>query len=298
MKEKRSSQENKRQSKFTIWYNSDSGKRTVGAVYSIGAAVVIVGALFKIMHWPMASVLLSVGMLTEAILFTIGVFEKPHKEYEWDRVFSFDGEGQALAGAGSLPGAAKDGGTMAVAGKLNEKELASLSDGIKSLAETAKDLSSLSVAVGSAKKFTEHMEAATGVAAQYAEVQQSLNKVTGNLLASYEALSGDMNTVVDHTKQYADKVDGINKSLASLNAVYEIQLKNLQAQSEAVAMQAENARLLADSTNSVAVENKKVQQLTVEAGEEVKKYKDAAVQLTAQVVELNKVYGNMLNALS
>lgn len=288
MKEKRSSQENKRQSKFTIWYNSDSGKRTVGAVYSIGAAVVIVGALFKLMHWPMAGVLLTIGMFTEAILFTIGVFEKPHKEYEWDRVFSFDGEGQALAGAGSLP----------AAGKLNEKELASLSDGIKSLAETAKDLSSLSVAMGSAKKFTEHMEAATGVAAQYAEVQQSLNKVTGNLLTSYEVLSGDMNTVVAHTKQYADKVDGINKSLASLNAVYEIQLKNLQAQSEAIAAQAENARLLADSTNSVAVENKKVQQLTVEAGEEVKKYKDVAVQLTAQVAELNKVYGNMLNALS
>ncbi len=296
MKKDKTSPKEKKQSKFAIWYNSDSGKRAVGMVYSVGAAVVIVGALFKIMHWPMAGVLLTAGMLTEAILFTIGVFEKPHKEYEWDRVFSFDGEGQALAGAGSMP-AGKEG-TMTATGKLDEKDLASLSEGIKGLAETAKDLSSLSVAMGSAKKFTEHMETATEVAAKYAEVQQSLNNVTGNLLTSYEALNGDMNTVVDHTKQYADKVDGINKSLASLNAVYEIQLKNLQAQSEAIAAQAENARLLADSTNSVAAENKKVQQLTVEAGEEVKKYKESAARLTAQVTELNKVYGNMLNALS
>ena len=296
MKKNKTSKADKGQSKFSIWYNSDAGKRTVGAVYSIGAAVVIVGALFKLMHWPMAGVLLTIGMFTEAILFTIGVFEKPHKEYEWDRVFSFDGEGQALAGAGSMP-AGKEG-TMTATGKLDEKDLASLSEGIKGLAETAKDLSSLSVAMGSAKKFTEHMETATEVAAKYAEVQQSLNNVTGNLLTSYEALNGDMNTVVDHTKQYADKVDGINKSLASLNAVYEIQLKNLQAQSEAIAVQAENARLLADSTNSVAAENKKVQQLTVEAGEEVKKYKESAARLTAQVTELNKVYGNMLNALS
>ena len=296
MKKNKTSKADKGQSKFSIWYNSDAGKRTVGAVYSIGAAVVIVGALFKLMHWPMAGVLLTIGMFTEAILFTIGVFEKPHKEYEWDRVFSFDGEGQALAGAGSMP-VGKEG-TMTATGKLDEKDLASLSEGIKGLAETAKDLSSLSVAMGSAKKFTEHMETATEVAAKYAEVQQSLNNVTGNLLTSYEALNGDMNTVVDHTKQYADKVDGINKSLASLNAVYEIQLKNLQAQSEAIAAQAENARLLADSTNSVAGENKKVQQLTVEAGEEVKKYKESAARLTAQVAELNKVYGNMLNALS
>ena len=105
MKKNKASKANKEQSKFSIWYNSDAGKRTVGAVYSIGAAVVIVGALFKLMHWPMAGVLLTIGMFTEAILFTIGVFEKPHKEYEWDRVFSFDGEGQALAGAGSLPAA-------------------------------------------------------------------------------------------------------------------------------------------------------------------------------------------------
>ena len=185
MKKNKASKANKEQSKFSILYNSDAGKRTVGAVYSIGAAVVIVGALFKLMHWPMAGVLLTIGMFTEAILFTIGVFEKPHKEYEWDRVFSFDGEGQALAGAGSLPAAGKDGGAMAAAGKLNEKELASLSDGIKSLAETAKDLSSLSVAMGSAKKFTEHMEAATGVAAQYAEVQRpqvDVGLVLGNLL--------------------------------------------------------------------------------------------------------------------
>ena len=296
MKKDKTSPKEKKQSKFAIWYNSDSGKRAVGMVYSVGAAVVIVGALFKIMHWPMAGVLLTAGMLTEAILFTIGVFEKPHKEYEWDRVFSFDGEGQALAGAGSMP-AGKEG-TMTATSKLDEKDLASLSEGIKGLAETAKDLSSLSVAMGSAKKFTEHMETATEVAAKYAEVQQSLNNVTGNLLTSYEALNGDMNTVVDRTKQYADKVDGINKSLASLNAVYEIQLKNLQVQSEAIAAQAENARLLADSTNSVAAENKKVQQLTVEAGEEVKKYKESAARLTAQVTELNKVYGNMLNALS
>ncbi len=295
MKKSKSPKSNEVQSKFSIWYRSSSGQRVVGATYSLGASVVIIGALFKIMHWPMAGVLLSIGMFTEALLFAIGVFEKPHKTYEWDKVFSFDGDGQG-SGAGII--GASDKGKNAPVPKLDEKDLDSLSEGIKSLAATAKDLSSLSVAMGSAQKFTKNMEAATEVAAQYAEVQVSLNKVTGNLLASYETLTGDMDNVVGQTKQYADKVEGINKNLSSLNAVYEIQLKELQQQSDAIAAQAENARQLAESTGNVVAENKKVQHLTTQAGEQIEKYKEATAQMTAQVAELNKVYGNMLNALS
>ena len=72
---------------FSTWYNGNSGQRTVGAFYSLGASVVIIGALFKIMHWPGAGYVLTAGMVTEAILFFIGVFEKPHKNYNWERVY-------------------------------------------------------------------------------------------------------------------------------------------------------------------------------------------------------------------
>ena len=58
---------------FLAWYESYQGKRVTGIVYSVGAAVVIIGALFKILHWPGASAVLMIGMFTEAFLFTIGV---------------------------------------------------------------------------------------------------------------------------------------------------------------------------------------------------------------------------------
>jgi hypothetical protein len=73
--------------KIQDWYAQPGIQMAVGMVYSIGAAVVIVGALFKIMHWPGAGVMLTAGMMTEAILFTIGIFEKPHATYHWEHVF-------------------------------------------------------------------------------------------------------------------------------------------------------------------------------------------------------------------
>ena len=73
--------------KFMHWYESYQGKRIVGVVYSFGAAVVIVGALFKIMHWPGASIVLVSGMVTEAFLFVIGALDKPHPEFNWSNVF-------------------------------------------------------------------------------------------------------------------------------------------------------------------------------------------------------------------
>ena len=67
--------------RIVAWY---AGKAYgVQMVYSVGASIVIVGALFKILHWPGASQVLMVGMFTESFLFLIGIFEKPHISYHW-----------------------------------------------------------------------------------------------------------------------------------------------------------------------------------------------------------------------
>ena len=73
--------------KFFHWYESYQGKNVVNIVYSAGASVVIIGALFKILHWPGASQVLMLGMFTEAFLFLIGTLEHPHPEFHWENVF-------------------------------------------------------------------------------------------------------------------------------------------------------------------------------------------------------------------
>ena len=62
-------------------------KSFMGKAYGIGAAVVIVGALFKITHWPGADPMLIVGLLTEAGIFMVSAFEKPHQEPDWTLVY-------------------------------------------------------------------------------------------------------------------------------------------------------------------------------------------------------------------
>ena len=80
----------KKQSGFSEWWNSPKGKKVINAIYSVGAGVVIIGAMFKILHLPGANVVLGTGMICEAFIFSLGAFDKPFKEYHWDRVFDFE----------------------------------------------------------------------------------------------------------------------------------------------------------------------------------------------------------------
>ena len=70
-----------------MFLSSENGKRTLNFVYSWGASIVIIGALFKILHHPLGSPILSVAMVTEALVFFISAFERPSNEYHWEEVF-------------------------------------------------------------------------------------------------------------------------------------------------------------------------------------------------------------------
>jgi gliding motility-associated protein GldL len=67
--------------------NSKSSKKAMNMVYGLGAAVVILGALFKIMHWPFGNTMLIVGLVVEAIVFAISAFEPVDNELDWSKVY-------------------------------------------------------------------------------------------------------------------------------------------------------------------------------------------------------------------
>lgn len=69
------------------YLDSNNGKRFFNVVYSVGAAIVILGAMFKILHLPFGNQMLMFGMITEAIVFLLSAFEKPAKEYKWEEVY-------------------------------------------------------------------------------------------------------------------------------------------------------------------------------------------------------------------
>lgn len=293
--------------KFMHWYESYQGKKIVGCVYSLGASVVIVGALFKIMHFPGAGPMLVAGMSIEALLFAIGCLDKPHAEHHWENVFpqlvGFGADPELIKELESRPrptllGGGNDGGSSANVPALNEKELESLKAGISNLAKTATQLSELGSVANTTNKLNEKLDAAGQAAEQFAQAGKAVSEKSAALGETYVQVTADMQKVVADTKAYEAQVANLSSQLTSLNAVYELQIKALQSQVDAY--KAQSAKI-ADATTQVENLSAGVKSMAEQANEALKNqeaYVAGAKQLANQVADLNKVYGNMLNALA
>ena len=294
--------------KFMHWYESYDGKNKVNIIYSAGASVVIIGALFKILHWPGASQVLMVGMFTEAFLFLIGTLEHPHPEFHWENVFpqlleygtkpelleekskqprpTLLGAGVQGGPQGVISGTTTPGATepSAKAPTLKDEDFKALKDGIADLAKTATQFSELSKVAQTGLKLNDKLaaaEEATGVyAAKIGAAGVAVDQytaATATLAQSYNQVSSDMQQVATETKAYRDGMLQVGKNVASLNSVYELQLQQVNAQVEAQKAAAVAAKEAADAQIAFA---------------------NGTKQLQKQVADLNGIYGNMLNALA
>ena len=298
--------------KFMHWYGSYNGKNIVNIIYSVGASVVIIGALFKILHWPGASTVLMIGMFTEAFLFIIGALDHPHPEFHWENVFpqllEFGTEpglleekshqarptllGAGVAGGAPISGIAAPAAPAAAAApaepaklqSLKEDEMKALKEGMAELAKTATQFAELGKVAEKGVKLGEKMAAAEQAAEIYASkisaagaATDSYAAATANLAQNYALISNDIANVAEETRAYKQSVNEVGQKLASLNSVYELQLQAVNAQVEA---------------------QKHVAAATKEAADAQLAFANGAKQLQKQVADLNGIYGNMLNALA
>jgi len=292
--------------RFFHWYESYQGKNVVNIVYSAGASVVIIGALFKILHWPGASQVLMIGMFTEAFLFLIGTLEHPHPEFHWENVFpqlleygtkpelleekshqprpTLLGAGVAGSPAAAAAGAGAPAAAAAKAPGLKDEDFKALKEGIADLAKTASQFSELSKVAQSSVKLNDKLVAAEAATTEYASklaavglATDNLTQATGGLSGTYAQIGADMKSVAEETKAYKAGVEQVGKSIASLNTVYELQLQAVNAQTEA-------------QKNAAAAAK--------EAAEAQVAFANGAKQLQKQVADLNGIYGSMLNALA
>lgn len=350
-------------SKFYRWWNSYSGRRMVSAAYSLGASIVIMGAMFKILHLPLGNIMLGVGMTVESIIFALGIFDKPYREYDWSKIFNFksddehkldasavsaalagapiqsgvvlqgggsigdadlqsltavasttlpgghpssgggtiiigSGGGQAAGGTGSPLTVGNGGGTTAFDGLLAEDDVMKLSEGIKNLATTAENLQALADIALAANGLAKHIESAAETAAHFADTQQKLNTTAATLASSYQSVNAEIDQVVNGTRNYSGNVEAVNRSIASINSIYEVQLRYIQTQTESLNRQAEAIRLATANVDGVADDMNKMREAANAAQAESLRYQTATRKLAKQVEDLNAIYGNMLNALS
>lgn len=285
---------------------SEKWKKLMAYVYGWGAAVVLAGALFKIQHWPGASVMLTLGMGTEILIFFMSAFEPLHEEFDWSLVYpqlagieDMDDEMVSQHGSGSSSSALEKFDALLEEGELSPQLFQNLGAGLTKLTDTASKLSDLSDASAVTNEYVENVKGATasmtGFASTYNESVVELTasnntvKTAGNELAnSYSRLTESLNkeneTAIDGNKSYGEQLDNMNKNLQALNAVYEMQISDSNEHLES-------------SKKIYSGINEMMENLSGSV-EDTKKYQKEVAQLGNNLQALNTVYGNMLTAMN
>ena len=195
-------------------------KRVMNFTYGMGAAVVIVGALFKIQHWPYASALLIIGLLTEAFIFALSAFEPADKELDWSLVYP------ELAGGEAKQKSAKKEDPKDAQGLLSQKLdamlkeakidgelMSSLGNSIKNFEGAAKSISPTVDAMAGQKKYAEEMGKA-------ATQMEALNGLYQAQLQSAERNAQINNEVAENNLKLKDQMQSLTSNLSTLNNVY------------------------------------------------------------------------------
>ncbi|NMH27576.1 type IX secretion system motor protein PorL/GldL [Flavobacterium silvaticum] len=188
--------------------------------YGMGAAVVIVGALFKIQHYPGAGPLLIVGLLTEALIFGLSAFDPVATELDWSLVYP------ELAGGEAKKKDAKKEDPKEAQGLLSQKLdnllkeakidgelMASLGNSIKNFESAAKGISPTVDSIASQKKYSEEL---TLAAAQL----ESLNSLYKVQLESASRNAQINQEVAENNLKLKDQMQSLTSNLSSLNNVY------------------------------------------------------------------------------
>jgi len=189
-------------------------------VYGIGAAIVIIGALFKIQHWPYGSLILTIGMIVEAIVFTISAFERQQGDLDWSLVYPELAGGQTIGGkkkkeepkdAEGLLSKKLD--NMLKEAKIDGALMASLGDSIKNFEGAAKGISPTVDSMAAQKKYSEEMS----LAAAQMESLNSLYKVQMESANRQAAINEE---AVENATKLKEQMQSLASNLSSLNGVY------------------------------------------------------------------------------
>ncbi len=286
-----------------------SWKIFMSRLYGWGASAVIIGALFKIMHWPGADYALVIGMGVEAIVFFLSAFEDTYEEPDWSLVYP------ELAGIESeIPPEGRrlrEGYTTqqnitlsSNLDKLMEEAdigpelINKLGRGLRNLSDNASRLADLSNATIATNQYIQNMESASKSVlelgqsyrnkAEYLKQDLSLSEEYNSTLKNaVESLSEMSHSYRDSSRKAQDSAfasESLTKNLSALNTAYELQMK-------AANKQAESAEQYQESIENI------VEHLSGSA-ESSRKYREEMEKLTENIQALNNVYGNMLSAMS
>lgn len=247
----------------------------INNIVSWGATVVIVGLLFKIQHWEYATFFITLGLGTEAVLFALLGFQNEPTEVDWTRVYPELAEDAAPKAIVVKPvaGTAASLDKLMADAKIGPELISSLGEGLKSFGDKVSTISKVADAGTATTEFAAKIKSAS---ASYDNLNTAFTKASAGLIELG-------NTNID-SKAYHDEVTKLAKNLSSLNAVYELELKDSNT----------HLKSMNSFYDNLAVTMKSF----TESVDDSKKFKDEVGRLAKNIASLNSVYGNMLSAMN
>lgn len=256
----------------------------INNVVSWGATVVIIGLLFKIQHWQYGEWFISIGLITEALLFFILGFQRDTDEIDWTRAYpelspDYKGELPASSSRGVVAAPVTNYSNTAALDKMMEDAkigpelIRNLGDGLRSFGDKVAAISRVTDAGNATQAFTEKVKSASD---SYDRLSAAFDKASANL--QQMASSG-----ID-SKAYHEQVNAMAKNLTQLNSVYEMELQDSSNHLKSMKAFYQNIAVTMQNFNDSVGESQQ--------------FKTEVAKLTKNLASLNAVYGNMLSAMS
>ena len=272
--------------------HSDAGQRFFNIAYSVGAAIVIWGALFKILHLPGGNTLLCIGMGTEIAMFLLTAFDRPPKEPNWDEIVpALSGQsGQVIQGdeiiddsadekdgkkskGGSHHNGARivNGGTTIIQGTAGPQFVPG---GLTIVDDSGEDIT----------KSVEQITTATGNLNKAAELAEATNRFVEAIQGISKQMEDLHAVMASGSTGYAEQMADLNRNLAGLNTIYEIQLRNVSGQLDAI-----------DKVNKGL---KDIKDMYEKSASESAQYCEETEKMTRYMKQINAVYAKMITAMT
>jgi gliding motility-associated protein GldL len=296
---------------------SSGWRNFMAKLYGWGASVVIIGAMFKINHWPGGTVVITLGLITESIIFFFSAFEPLHEELDWtlvypelagisdpDEIENFK-DTRLTEGGRSIERIEDIMGTTGV----DNETLVKLGEGFQKLNTTANSLADLSKATVASQEFINNLQDAansigvlnetyaitassikdstTSLTNAYFQTADKIVKSGDEIADSYKAIAAtiqvEQKNISIGNEEHDLQMAQLNKNLSELNTVYKTQIRESGNH-----MKGSNELY---SGLQAMIENLK------QSVEETNRYKQEISKLKESISSLNSIYGNMLTTM-
>lgn len=269
-----------------MFLSSDKGKRILNFCYCWGASIVILGAMFKLLHLPYGNQILCAAMIVEAAVFFISAFERPINDYQWEDVFPVlksknpldrpDFSGSSISEKGI--GCPKRGGDVA------EEDLLNTPGSPRPYNALAGQAPQFAEMTDATQKYLDQLSGITGNMDRFRQVTDSLTQMADTLLNSYQTITDNSEGINQYSRGYVQQMETLNRNISGLNTIYEIQLKSISSQIDSIEHINSGLNRIKDMYDGSVVDSSV--------------FRNETEKMNRQLSELNQVYGRLLQAMT